>query len=69
MHSDKKEKNYKALTQFSQHKAKETPGGAFFTVTHRKAPTEYGVWARSKRELTNYFNKVRRHFISITEQS
>ena len=65
---EKKAKDHKDLAKFYHHKAKEVPGGAFFTVTHRKAPDEHGIWARSKRELINYFNKVRRHFISVSEE-
>lgn len=62
---DKHKSAYEDMSKFYNGKAKEPAGGYFFTVHHRKSPTEHGVWARSKKELEKHFNKIRRHFTSI----
>ena len=59
---------YQELTKFYNKKSQEPAGGKFFIVNHHKAPSEHGVWARNKKELIAHFNKIRRHFTTITEQ-
>lgn len=69
MKADTKEKDsYKDMTNFYKKKLKEPAGGKFFTVFHRKAPVEHGVWARSKKELETYLNKIRSHFTHVVEE-
>lgn len=61
--------SYSDLANFYKKKLKEPGGGKFFTIFHRKAPAENGVWARSKHELERYLNRVRRHFTHIQEET
>ena len=65
----KEKDTYKSLAMFYAKKEKEQAGGGFFTVYHHKAVLEQGVWARSKKELIDHYNKIRRHFTHIDEQS
>lgn len=64
----KKQDPYKELANFYNKKRKEPAGGKFFTIMHKKAPQENGVWARSKHELETHLNKIRKHFTRIVEE-
>ena len=68
MAKDTDNNSYTDMVKFYNKKEREPVGGKFFTVHHHKAPSEHGVWARSKQELIQHFNKIRKHFISIEAQ-
>lgn len=59
---------YKDLAAFCHNKSNEPAGGSFFSIYHAKAPTEHGVWGRSKAELEKHLNKIRKHFVKVVQE-